>query len=128
MEYKAVQFIDFKYPWSKEQHTGKIVEINTIKDSINSEYIGKEACLVSIDESERPIPLLTEHIINIRSTLEELKPCPFCNSDKVKFEQTEKGACYIHCLNCGAKGSVAPRDEKDWAIKSWNKRGDSKWY
>lgn len=67
---------------------------------------------------------------------EELKPCPFCGSENVRFE-SEKHA--VVCMRCKARGCVAPTEEMaldmwsdrvgdshDEAAAAWNSRADAK--
>lgn len=66
---------------------------------------------------------------------EELKPCPFCGSNNVRFE-IEKHA--VVCMHCKARGCVAPTEEMaldmwsdrvgdshDEAVAAWNSRTDA---
>lgn len=53
---------------------------------------------------------------------EELKPCPFCGGD-AEFDYTEAeddGMGRCECMSCG----VGYFDDRDSAIKQWNKRGN----
>lgn len=53
--------------------------------------------------------------------MEELKPCPFCGSDKAKIEELED-SFNVQCGNysCLAYGPDGETREK--AIEAWNKR------
>lgn len=49
---------------------------------------------------------------------EDLKPCPFCGSNKIA---TGSGSAYhAYCLHCRARGPIR-WDRKD-AIPAWNRR------
>ena len=48
---------------------------------------------------------------------EELKPCPFCGSENVRFEG-EKHA--VVCMRCKARGCIAPTE--DASLDMWNDR------
>lgn len=56
----------------------------------------------------------------------ELKPCPFCGSDKLEILMPPRiilldktYGCRVFCLNCG--GTTGYRTRKD-AIDLWNRR------
>lgn len=52
--------------------------------------------------------------------IEELKPCPFCGSDRLAIEVGEDGICHAECLNCpGRTGSC---EGKGKAASAWNRR------
>lgn len=57
--------------------------------------------------------------------MDELKPCPFCGSDKVAVSRTphsKYGILYgIECKSCNAHGSFRFIFEH-YAIESWNSR------
>jgi Lar family restriction alleviation protein len=55
---------------------------------------------------------------------QDLKPCPFCGSDKVflhtphfRYNLVEVG-----CANCGASGKAVDRPDEYLAIDAWNRR------
>lgn len=48
---------------------------------------------------------------------ENLKPCPFCGSENVRFEG-EKHA--VICMRCKARGCIAPTE--DASLDMWNDR------
>lgn len=58
----------------------------------------------------------------------ELKPCPFCGSDKVKINiRTNNG--WVECQECNSKGKYIVISQamikeiiKERAINAWNKR------
>lgn len=54
--------------------------------------------------------------------MKELKPCPFCGSEKVAVAYSFTDIYMIKCLNCGALTSFQGKEEKDTAIARWNKR------
>lgn len=47
----------------------------------------------------------------------EIKPCPFCASNRVKLHQNFD---YVYCENCGARGSYFDGHPDD-AISAWNR-------
>lgn len=49
---------------------------------------------------------------------EELKPCPFCGSERVTAECIE----YVTCRKCGADGPYFTDADTEKAIAAWNKR------
>lgn len=49
--------------------------------------------------------------------MEELKPCPFCGSENVRFE-SEKHA--VVCMRCKSRGCVAPT--REMSLDMWNDR------
>ncbi len=52
---------------------------------------------------------------------DELKPCPFCGSTRVRVMYSEINKAHIvFCTNCKASSNVAARKED--AIYLWNKR------
>lgn len=54
--------------------------------------------------------------------IEELKPCPFCGSDRLAIEVGEDGICHAECLNCfGRTGSC---EGKGKAVSAWNRRAE----
>lgn len=50
----------------------------------------------------------------------ELKPCPFCGSDKIRL--TNWGLYRCWCVNCLAKAADEISEKE--AIKAWNRRAD----
>jgi len=54
--------------------------------------------------------------------MNELKPCPFCGSEKVAGAHSFTGIYMIKCLNCGAIASFCGKEEKIKAIDAWNTR------
>ena len=70
--------------------------------------------------------------------MSELKPCPFCGSDKVKvlngaswmIEKYRGKVRSVTCLECGVNGgiftmvSLTEKQAVNRAIKSWNRRAD----
>jgi len=56
---------------------------------------------------------------------DELKPCPFCGSKRVKVMQLSGTKNkYAACLNCKATSNVAEREED--VVYLWNKRVEVK--
>lgn len=53
--------------------------------------------------------------------MSELKPCPFCGSEKVKA-QHGVGMVMILCYKCGATVSFYEKERKEQAIEAWNRR------
>lgn len=54
-----------------------------------------------------------------RLKMSELKPCPFCGSEKVKvYDHFWKYS--VNCLDCGASTGIS--DGKKEAIEKWNRR------
>jgi Lar family restriction alleviation protein len=59
---------------------------------------------------------------------DELKPCPFCGSEKVHIVYCNEA--YGVCDSCGARGKSYPDEyghiaesiDREWAVKSWNTR------
>ena len=62
---------------------------------------------------------------------DNLKPCPFCGSNKVeKIERTGWGVgtlvrTRIECKNCGIKTRIFYNYEKDTAEEYWNRRANN---
>jgi len=54
--------------------------------------------------------------------MKEIKPCPFCGSEKVAGAHSFTGIYMIKCLNCGAIASFCGKEEKIKAIDAWNTR------
>ena len=54
--------------------------------------------------------------------MNELKPCPFCGSEKVAGAHSFTNIYMIKCLKCGVIVSFQGKEEKDTACKAWNKR------
>lgn len=51
----------------------------------------------------------------------DIAQCPFCgNQDAVELQKTTNGMMRVHCDNCGSSGYET--DERDTAIRSWNRR------
>lgn len=51
---------------------------------------------------------------------EELKPCPFCGSDKPRIGRRLDGSVFVECTNwCGAS---MHGDDEEQAIEFWNER------
>lgn len=50
----------------------------------------------------------------------ELKPCPFCGSEKIKLWGDGVKAYWCQCQHCMA--STTSDYKKDEAIKAWNMR------
>jgi Lar family restriction alleviation protein len=48
----------------------------------------------------------------------ELKPCPFCGSNRISV--IYKYYFYCFCNNCEAEGSI--KESREEAIEAWNKR------
>ena len=56
----------------------------------------------------------------------ELKPCPFCGSNKVSLNHCglEKGVVFVMCDVCCSFGPNGVHDED--AAKKWNRRAEVK--
>ena len=60
---------------------------------------------------------------------EELKPCPFCGSDRALIRRDDDGEFYIWCCGCGARtGNISPErcvdEARAEAIERWNRRAE----
>lgn len=56
----------------------------------------------------------------------DLKPCPFCGSDKITISDSGSGM-YASCRSCDAIGTHIPYEKDKWdatckAIEAWNTR------
>lgn len=64
--------------------------------------------------------------------MSDLKPCPFCGSDKIlfivegNFKPWENEGLRLwyrcHCYNCGIDGGDTSRESMKKAIEAWNRR------
>ena len=54
----------------------------------------------------------------------ELKPCPFCGSDRVQILGRGSEPYYVNCKACDAEGPVEYNETA--AVKSWNTRAEVK--
>lgn len=48
------------------------------------------------------------------TTMEKIKPCPFCGAKKVEICRTNEAACWVRCDRCGAdapSGWLLPREK-----------------
>lgn len=54
----------------------------------------------------------------------ELKPCPWCGSDKIVFGGSP-GHMYLSCIGCNAEGPYGDFSEAE-AIAAWNRRTPSR--
>ena len=52
----------------------------------------------------------------------KLKPCPFCGSTDLRFEQYV-GVC-VTCNHCGVSGACC--EDEDEAVENWNRRANTK--
>lgn len=61
--------------------------------------------------------------IDLSEETPNLKPCPFCGSDKVSVHYDEDDDTYsVYCSECGASGALG--DTEAAAIKVWNERAE----
>ena len=56
----------------------------------------------------------------VRMTTEELKPCPFCGSNRLDFAKIDGRGMFVYCTNCKASTNIAVRRED--AVYLWNRR------
>lgn len=55
-----------------------------------------------------------------------LKPCPFCGSEKVKAQHGIE-MVMILCYKCGATVSFYEKERKEQTVEAWNRRaGENK--
>lgn len=52
--------------------------------------------------------------------MKELKPCPFCGSQDLDFDDNGEENYWVYCKSCDADGSLGKG--KDGAIEVWNKK------
>lgn len=52
---------------------------------------------------------------------QELKPCPFCGSEKIKIVSIAKNHNTVYCRDCGSSVGEFHRTEK-LAVEAWNRR------
>lgn len=56
----------------------------------------------------------------------ELKPCPFCGSDRVYvlhlYHQDAVYGNEVRCGDCGARITEAGKNSREHAIRRWNRR------
>ena len=57
--------------------------------------------------------------------MSELKPYPFCGSEKVKA-QHGIGMFMILCNKCGATVSFYEKERKEQTVEAWNRRAGEK--
>lgn len=57
--------------------------------------------------------------------MSNLKPCPFCGSEKVKARHGI-GMVMISRYKCGATVSFYEKERKEQAIEAWNRRAGEK--
>lgn len=50
--------------------------------------------------------------------MSNLKPCPFCGSERVGMNHPLDGGCHVICSKCGSEGSLALGKEE--AVEKWN--------
>ena len=58
--------------------------------------------------------------------MDELKPCPFCGSDRIEIDDLgyqETPCWFVACNNCGAEISGFLYLSR--AIEAWNRRADN---
>jgi len=54
---------------------------------------------------------------------DELKPCPFCESDKVEtYRDWMTCLHYVHCLGDSCRAESGQFFQVNLAIKAWNRR------
>ncbi|MBQ7577610.1 MAG: Lar family restriction alleviation protein [Synergistaceae bacterium] len=56
---------------------------------------------------------------------EQLKPCPFCGSEKVELYRDGKGDYFINCKNCMCLVSGFYRTKRE-SLQVWNTRAEDK--
>lgn len=55
--------------------------------------------------------------------MKELKPCPFCGSDRVEVRTDDEGkSWYIFCNDCGLMCGYATLE--DGVVEAWNRRAE----
>lgn len=54
----------------------------------------------------------------------ELRPCPFCGTDKPVLSNNQLHCWEVFCRNCGASMSVQVHQRDDEAVIAWNTRAD----
>jgi Lar family restriction alleviation protein len=55
--------------------------------------------------------------------MSDLKPCPFCGTDKVVIIFYENVMMYcVYCTKCGAKADIEKK--RDEAIEAWNRHAE----
>ena len=56
----------------------------------------------------------------------DLKPCPFCGSEKLVFADEDDGACCIRCTDCGAQVGhyMEYMSDNEDIAGLWNRRAD----
>lgn len=56
--------------------------------------------------------------------MNQLKPCPFCGSTDLDFDDNGENNLWVYCNNCQEEGGIGVGKEE--AIKVWNRRNDFK--
>lgn len=56
--------------------------------------------------------------------MSDLKRCPFCGGEACVYDKDEHDQHKTECLGCGC--SIITNYDKEYAVKNWNQRANSK--